>query len=132
MALGAFFSLVALLFWTATTACALGALCTTAVGLALGRVEAFTFCAGTLDAWLALVFACASAALGALAALTGLAGTTLTALDETGTETAGIFADVLLGVAVLAAGAVFALAVGAALPFTATGWVFAGAGADGF
>jgi hypothetical protein len=99
--------------------------------LALGRVEAFTFCAGTLDAWLALVFVCASAALGALPALTGL-GTTLTALDETGTETAGIFADVLLGVAVLAAGAVFALAVGAALPFTATGWIFAGAGEDGF
>src|SRR5258708_39472131 len=102
MAFGAFFTSVASLFWIATTGCVLGAVCTTAVGLALDRVEAFGFCAGTLDTWAALVFAWASAALGALAALTGLAETTFTALDAAGTETPAGFADVVLGVAVFA------------------------------
>jgi hypothetical protein len=125
MAFGVFFSLVTLLFWTATTACVLGALFTAAVGLALGRAETFTFCAGTLETWFALVFACASAALGALPALTGLAETTFTALDVAGTETTAGFTDVVLGVAVLAAEAMFAFVAGAALAFTATGCTFA-------
>jgi len=132
MAFGAFFSLAAVLFWTAATACALGALFTAAVGLALGRVETFTFCAGTLDTWFAPVFASASAALGALAALTGLAETTFTALDVDGTETTAGFPDVVLGVAFLAAGPMAIFAAGAALAFTATGWTFAGVDADGF
>jgi hypothetical protein len=132
MAFGVFFSLVELLFWTATTACVLGALFTAAVGLALGRVEIFTFCAGTLDTWFALAFACASAALGSPAVLTGLADTTFTALDVAGTETTAGFTAVVLGVAVLAAEAMFAFAAGGALAFTATGCTFAGVDADGF
>jgi hypothetical protein len=101
------------------------------VGLELCRVETFTCCAGTLDTWVALVFACASAALVALAAVSGLAETTFTALDADGTETPAGFTDGVLGVAVFAE-AMFAFAAGAVLAFAATGFIFAGVDADGF